>query len=165
MSDKTKAVKMNLAARLQTVEGFSSTAYADRGSMTIGFGHNMSELPIPDDMLDSLKKNGQTFGTAPLVLGVTMARHLLQRDIGFFYNRAEKLVPHFEQLSRSRQEAMTEMMFNLGETRFRGFKKMLRALKRKDYKEASDAMLDSKWHKEKQVGDRSRFLAEQVRKG
>ncbi len=167
LDNKTKIVKMNLDARLQQVEGFSAKAYKDRGSMsmTIGYGHNISDNPLPKDLLKRLSDNGKTFGTAPLTMDVTTARHLLKRDIGYFYKVAEKRVPHFEKLSPNRQEAMVEMLFNLRETRFRGFKAMLRALRKKDYSDAADEMLDSKWHREKQVGDRSRFLAEKMRKG
>ncbi len=150
---------------MQKVEGFSAVAYSDRDSHTIGFGHNISELPIPDDMMKELRKNGKAFGSTPLIMGLTMARHLLKRDIGFFYTTAERVVPHFRELSTNRQEAMTEMLFNMGETRFRGFVEMLKALDNKNYKKASKEMLDSKWHREKQVGDRSRFLAEKMRKG
>ncbi len=165
LDNKTKIVKMNLDARLQQVEGFSAKVYKDRGSMSIGYGHSISENPLPKDLLKRLSDNGKTFGTAPLTMDVTTARHLLKRDIGYFYKAAEKRVPHFEKLSVNRQEALVEMMFNLGETRFRGFKKMLKALDNKDYKKAFDEILDSKWHRERQVGDRSRFIAEKVRRG
>ena len=70
---------------------------------------------------------------------------------------AKKLIPNFEQLSQDRQDAMTDMLFNLGATKFLKFRKMLAALEAKNYKEAAKQMLDSKWSK--QVKKRAQVLA------
>lgn len=51
---------------------------------------------------------------------------------------------------------LVNMMFNLGKTRFRKFKKMLHAIRECDYATAAEEMVDSKWYH--QVGRRSKEL-------
>lgn len=60
------------------------------------------------------------------------------------------------------EQIITNMAFNLGKTRLRGFKKMFKAIKNKDYNAAADEMVDSKWYE--QVGGRSRRLVARMRK-
>jgi len=55
------------------------------------------------------------------------------------------------------------MLFNLGYTRFLGFKKMLHAIEVRDFNHAANEMLDSKWAG--QVGQRAIELAQIMRSG
>jgi lysozyme len=55
------------------------------------------------------------------------------------------------------------MAYNLGLTKLLGFKKMIAAIKRKDYSAAAVEMLDSKWHID--VGDRAVELARIMEEG
>jgi lysozyme len=55
------------------------------------------------------------------------------------------------------------MRFNLGPTRFRGFKNMLKAVKDSRFVDASNAMLNSKWAK--QVKGRAKRLAKMMSDG
>ena len=57
---------------------------------------------------------------------------------------------------------LVNMAFNIGRPRLSRFKKMLAAVNDKDYKAASQEMIDSKWYH--QVGRRSVELAEIMRK-
>ena len=57
---------------------------------------------------------------------------------------------------------LVNMAFNIGRPRLSRFKKMLAAVNAKDYKAASQEMIDSKWYH--QVGRRSVELAEIMRK-
>lgn len=57
---------------------------------------------------------------------------------------------------------LVNMAFNLGRSRLSRFKKMLAAVEAKDYKTASQEMIDSRWYH--QVGRRSKELAEIMRK-
>jgi hypothetical protein len=52
------------------------------------------------------------------------------------------------------------MMFNMGQTRLSGFKKMLAALEKGDYAEMAVQMMDSKWAT--QVGPRATRLRDRV---
>lgn len=164
--DKEERVKMGLESRLKQAEGFVSIPYNDRGSFTFGYGHNVSAMPVNKELRAKVGIEEPT-GVASIYSSITQeaATKLLKHDIEYFYKRSRNLVPHFQELSANRQEAVVEMMFNLGETRFRDFEKFIEALRKRDYNNASSEMLDSKWHKEGQVGDRSRFLAEKLKKG
>ena len=57
---------------------------------------------------------------------------------------------------------LVNMAFNIGRPRLSQFKKMLAAVENKDYKAASQEMIDSRWYN--QVGRRSVELAEMMRK-
>ena len=69
----------------------------------------------------------------------------------------------YHDLCPARQAVIENMIFNLGLTRFRGFKKMIKAIEDYDYLEAAKQMLDSKWSR--QVGNRSIELAEMMSSG
>lgn len=60
-------------------------------------------------------------------------------------------------IPEQRLYVLTDMIFNIGYTRVLGFKKMLAAIKRDDYKAAAKEMLDSNWAR--QVGNRATKLA------
>jgi lysozyme len=66
-------------------------------------------------------------------------------------------------LNDARQNALIDMMYNLGPSRFIGFKKMIAAIYDEDFNAASNEMLDSKWAK--QVGRRAFRLARIMRTG
>jgi lysozyme len=74
-----------------------------------------------------------------------------------------KRFPVYEKLNQVRKDVLIEMVFNLGYSRLSGFKKMFAALERKDYDEAANQMLDSKWAID--VGERARTLAYFMRIG
>jgi len=69
--------------------------------------------------------------------------------------------PAFSQMQPVRQDALINMVFNMGITRFKGFKNMIGALVEQNYQLAADEMLDSKWAR--QVGSRADELAYQMR--
>lgn len=96
--------------------------------------------------------------------GITQeeAAYLLENDI----KKAEVLASAYDwypMLDEVRQAVVIDMMFNLGPGRFAGFKKMIAAIEAKDWKEAAEQMLDSKWAV--QVGNRALRLAEMMRSG
>ena len=62
-----------------------------------------------------------------------------------------------------RQEAIINIFFNLGATRFRGFKRALAAMETGDYARASVEFLDSRWAKH--VGGRALELTDIIRSG
>jgi lysozyme len=75
------------------------------------------------------------------------ALFLLRRDIEDAV-RDLKNFDWFEALDPIRRKVVIDMRYNLGPTRFRGFKKMIAALARGDYKAAAAEMVDSKWYHE-----------------
>lgn len=103
--------------------------------LTIGVGRNLDDNGISKDE----------------------AMYMLNNDIHRCIKELESALPFFHNLPTARQDVLISMVFNMGLTRLLGFKKMLKALEDRDYKEASKQMLDSKW--KKQVGNRATELA------
>ncbi len=157
--DKNEIVKMNLFARLIEAEGFSDVSYADGRDRSIGYGHNITQLGLPSELAKRAEEGRS------LILSIAEAESLLRGDIELFTGRAEAVVPGFSSLSPARQEVVIEMMFNLGETRFRGFERMLSGLAAEDYVVAADEIIDSRYHRDKRTQRRAKFLADKMRRG
>ncbi len=131
-----------LEKQLRRHEGFRKHPYKDtEGYTTIGFGRNLTS-------------NG---------ISKMEARLLLRTDISIAEEECKKRFPFFEDLDGVRQEAVVNIMFNLGWPRLKTFKMMLAALEDGDFGLAAAEALDSKWHI--QVKGRAEELAEQIRTG
>jgi len=104
-------------------------------------------------VIELLKKRGITKDEALF---------LLRRDIEDAVQDLKNF-DWFEALDPIRRKVVIDMRYNLGPTRFRGFKKMIAALARGDYKAAATEMVDSAWYH--QVGTRARRLVEMMRTG
>lgn len=129
-----------LIAQLEEHEGVRTHPYLDSvGKLTIGVGRNLEKGLHPNEI-----------------------RLLLLNDIREAMCDVEGFT-WFDDLNEVRQRAMVDMMFNLGRSRFMGFRKMIVALNKHDYEDAALEMLDSKWAK--QTGRRARKLAEMIRTG
>lgn len=124
-----------LTDELKRDEGYEGTVYTcSAGKLTIGYGHNIEDVPLPK----------------------YIAEKLLQHDIMEAYQDCEQ-IDWFHSLSAVRQRVIINMVFNLGLNGVLKFKKMIQAIKDKDYERASVEMLDSKWHQ--QVGMRAKRLS------
>jgi lysozyme len=123
-------MKATLLAMLKRHEGLRLKAYKDTvGVWTIGYGHTGPGV-----------KEGMEITPA-------YASYLLEMDIGMAELDARDL-PWFEDLNDARKIVILNMLFNLGKKRFRGFRKFIAALERKDYIAASEEMMESKWAKQ-----------------
>lgn len=111
------------------------------GKLTIGVGRNLDD-------------NGITKAEAMMML----RNDLTQTRFGL-----EKVFPGFLGLSRPRRRALIDMCFNLGLPRFLQFKKMLAAVVARDFNQAAEEMLSSRWAE--QVGQRAHTLATMMREG
>ena len=100
------------------------------GKLTIGIGRNLDDNGISEDE----------------------ALYMLSHDIKTVTDDLHSIFEDFSYLPYDVQLALTDMIFNLGKPRFLGFKKMIQAIKDKDFKEAARQAKDSKWCK--QVGSR-----------
>lgn len=122
-------------------EGLRLKPYRDSvGKLTIGVGRNLDDVGITEEE----------------------ARYLLKNDIQKAVAEAKRF-PWYAKLNNPRKQAIIDMIYNLGASRFLGFKKMLAALEAGDYEAAAREMLDSKWAQ--QVGRRATELAEIMRTG
>ena len=111
------------------------------GKMTIAFGRNLTDQGVSDSEAESM----------------------LWNDVQEAIKELEDNLPFFNDLSEPRRNALIDMRFNMGLTRFMGFKKMLDAFERKEYGTAAHEALDSKWAG--QVGSRAQRDAKMIREG
>ena len=162
-------LKHSLEDQLILHEGLRLEVYkCPAGYWTVGVGRNLEGKPLrkeeqeyifkrsglaPDEVIEVLKERGITKDEALF---------LLREDIA----DAEKDLQHFDwfpRLDPVRRKVVLDMRYNLGPTRFRGFKKMIAALARGDYKAAAAEMVDSRWYHE--VGNRSKRLVKMMETG
>ena len=128
--------------QLEVDEGKRGKMYLDsRGIPTIGIGHNLRDRSISERAI----------------------RVIFEDDTAQAIDDAKHLFPNFDQLSEVRQAVLANMSFNLGLTKLAEFKLMRAAVATGNFDGAAEAMLDSAWAK--QVGDRSKRLADAMRKG
>jgi lysozyme len=116
-------VMLALTARIKVNEGFRSKPYADTvGKLTIGWGRN-------------LNAEGITVGEALILLGNDISRcdtALLRSQTWYQY------------LDDVRKSVMIELAFNLGVEGILEFHDLWAALAAHEWKQAHDALLDSK---------------------
>ena len=133
---------MSLLSSVIVHEGFSRYIYLDSvGVRTVGFGRNLDDRGISREE----------------------AEMLLLNDLETSTKEAKKLEFYENLTSNNRRDVIVEMIFNMGLTRFKKFKKTIKAIENKDFASAADEMLDSKWAK--QVGQRALTLSNKFRAG
>jgi len=117
-------------------EGMRTELYrCSEGKQTIGIGRNLEDKGITEEE----------------------AKYLMRNDIKECEGQLRKF-SWFEDLSDVRQEIMINMCFNLGYTKFLGFRLMIWALENGDYVDAAAQMKNSRWYR--QVGIRAEQLVE-----
>lgn len=118
-----------LQADIQGAESCKLTAYRDtRGFWTIGWGHLLDQ---------SIDWTGHTITQA-------VADALLAGDIAEAQAHAEKL-PEYADQTDCRENAITELVFNMGLQHWLGFKKCRAAIQSKNWQEAVHELLSSAW--------------------
>lgn len=130
-----------LEESLRKHEGLSLKPYKDTvGKLTIGFGKNLDE-------------------------GITIqqAYALLALDIDTATKELDRVLPSWREHNDVCQNVLVEMVYNLGANRFLTFKKMILALRDRDYSRAAIEMMSSKWAG--QVGKRAATLANVMETG
>jgi lysozyme len=130
-----------LIAMLQRHEGLRLKPYeCTAGKLSIGYGRNLDDMGISE----------------------VEAMVMLRNDIEQCYQELE-MFSWFSDLDQVRQEALVDMLFNLGLPTFLEFKKTLKFVAEGKYSQAAEEMLRSKWAD--QVGDRAKELAYMVDTG
>ena len=116
-------ISQNLIDSVKLGEGLRLLSYrCSAGKLTIGYGRNLDDCGITKEE----------------------AEYLLMHDLENALSEVEKL-DWFNTLNNVRKDVIVEMCFNLGLPKLLKFTKMIKAIKDKDYVEASKQMLDSKW--------------------
>jgi lysozyme len=125
-----------LINQLKEDEGFSATPYkCTAGHLTIGYGANL-DAGITEEEAECM-----------LCVRTNIINCSLEKAFPDWYN----------DLDRNKQNAIINMVYNLGLQEFCKLKKMIHCLEIKDYTSATMEMLQSKWAK--QVGKRADRLA------
>lgn len=122
-------------------EGKRSLPYeCSAGKITIGVGRNLDDMGLSEDEI----------------------LYLLRNDIARCETELNRY-PWFRMMDDARRDACINLVFNMGLTRFRQFKKMIKAFEDRDYERAADELLDSRYSL--QVGKRSHEVSEIIRTG
>ena len=133
----------DLEKQLIRHEGLKLKPYkCTAGKTTIGVGRNLDDKGISEDE----------------------AIYLLREDIlECITDLYTVFNSNWHNLTKPRMDALIDLRFNLGPTRFRKFKKMILAVKNMDYSKAADEMKNSIWYI--QVGQRGETLVKMMREG
>jgi len=114
------------------------------GRLTVGVGRNLDDIGISKD---EIKHIGKSLNDIKLT-GITKedAMYLLKNDINRCINELKDIFgDEFFEYPEEIRFVLIDMIFNLGKPRFKSFKKMIKAVKDKNYKEMIIQMRDSKW--------------------
>lgn len=134
--------RKRLIAQLEIDERRSRKIYIDTvGKVTGGVGRNMTDRDFSDDEIDLMLAN----------------------DIDIAEQELDRVLPWWRTLNNARQNAMMNMVFNLGMTHLLGFKKALVFLQAGRWDAAANEFLDSQWSR--QVGQRAMRIANLIRTG
>jgi lysozyme len=125
-------------------EGYRHFPYFDtRKKITIGIGRNLTDKGISDTTINQMFEEDSIF-----------IENFLTKKYGIdFYNN----------LNDARKMVCFSLCFNLGTHGFDDFKKMIQALKKQDFTQASMEIINSK--ASKQLPERYKILADVMEKG
>jgi len=135
-------ISLKLKDSIKNDEGFRRFIYKDiKGNQTIGYGRNVAQVGVSE----------------------LEAEILLSNDISNATMELYRFLPFAQSLDDIRKAALIELTFNVGIEKVIQFRKMIDALKNKDFELASNEMLDSEWAKE--VGNRANKLSAWIKTG
>jgi len=124
-------------------EGKRLTVYKDTlGNDTVGIGH----LIVPEDYIPPMS-----------VISEERCQALFESDLNMAIIDVQKLFSNLDQLPDAIQDAIVNMVFNMGIKKMRRFCKFLAAVDSKDFEEAGMQLVNSLWFK--QVGLRAERIA------
>lgn len=111
-------------------EGCRLTSYRDhQGNWTIGIGH---KLPSGKDYSNFKITQKQ-------------AQDTLIRDLEWAFDAAREIFPEYDSYPTKTQLGILDMIFNMGESRFRGFTNTIRLIRLREFNRASVEALNSDW--------------------
>ena len=144
--------RVQLRAFVEEYEGREHLSYPDSlGIMTIGVGFNLER----GDARATIEAMGIDY---ELLLGQQVQLtdeqidQLLDEDLDTAEWEAREIFPEFDDIDENRRRVIVDMLFNLGKTRFSGFRNAIQAIKDRNWERAANEMKDSRWYG--QVGHR-----------
>ena len=142
---------LNLQKELEIDEGCKYEIYNDHlGYPTFGIGHLITE----DD-----PEYDWEVGTS---IDTYRVHEAFKDDVQSVLTDCEKLYVQWEHLPEEAQRVIANMMFNMGYTRLSKFRGMKRGVDARDWNDAADEMVDSRWYN--QVTNRATRLVERMRR-
>ena len=140
-----------LREQLEFDEGCKYEIYNDHLNLaTFGIGHLIRETD---------PEHGKPLGTP---VGKERVKEAFKADIEDTIEGCVNTFDDFYLLPHEVQLIIANMMFNLGYPRFNKFAKMIKAIHARDWDEAANQMVDSKWYT--QVPNRAKRLEDRMRK-
>ena len=139
-----------LREELEIDEGCKYEIYLDHlGYPTFGIGHLITD----DD-----PEYGWEVGAS---IDTVRVHEAFESDIEGVLSDCSKLYSDFGDLPEEAQRVIANMMFNMGLTRLSKFKGMKRGVDSRNWNQAADEMVDSRWYR--QVTNRANRLVERMR--
>ena len=139
-----------LREEIEYDEGSVGKIYLDHlGLPTFGIGHLVTKTD---------PENGQAVGTT---ISEERVAECFESDLAGVVEDCKRLYDDFDELPEETQQIIANMMFNMGRTRLSKFKGMKRGVDSKDWNQAADEMVDSRWYR--QVTNRANRLVERMR--
>lgn len=143
--------------RLAFHEGCELKPYrCPSGKLTIGVGRNVEDNPFTAEEL-------KVIGDWQKGITKNAAYMLLRNDVKKCNEQLIKNVPIYTKLDLERQYALLDMCFQLGINGLLNFKKMLKFLSMRLYRQAADECLDSRYAI--QTPKRAKRIAREIREG
>ena len=131
-------------------EGCKYEIYLDHLNLpTFGIGHLI---------LDSDPESGEEVGTP---VSEDRVSECFNKDVHTVLSDCEKLYEDFSTLPEEVQRIIANMMFNMGYPRLSKFKGMKAGIDARDWQQAADEMVDSRWYN--QVTNRAERLVKRMR--
>jgi lysozyme len=125
------------------------------GKITIGIGHNTEARAWTDE-------ERKAIGDWERGITKNMAYMICRNDVNLCLDKL-KTLDFWKSLDEERQYALIDVCFNIGWQGLKKFRKMLKALSEKNYVEASNQLLDSKYAT--QTGKRAKRIAKLIKTG
>ncbi len=126
-----------LRETLKVDEGVKNEIYLDHlGLPSCGIGHLITE----DD-----PEHGLEVGTH---IDDERVNELFDQDVQVTLGECRLLYNDFDDLPEEAQQIIANMMFNMGRPRLSRFHKMKQAVDGRDWIEAGNQMMDSRWYKQ-----------------
>ena len=139
-----------LRGELEIDEGICHHVYLDHlGYPTFGIGH----LIVQGDP-EYPGKEGEPVSPDRVI-------EAFEADLEGVLLDCKKLYVDFDELPEEAQHIIANMMFNMGLTRLSKFKGMKRGVDNRDWNQAADEMVDSRWYE--QVTNRANRLVDRMR--
>jgi lysozyme len=152
-----KLLSNSLIEQIKSDEGFKRRHYmCSENHCTIGYGYNLESnaLDIPAGTIAIFKRDGITQGEAHDILIKMLQK--CQHDLF-------KALPWVEGLSQARQDALVNMVYQMGIAGVMKFKNSLRLIEQGKYGQAGVALMLSRWAR--QTPNRAARISKMISNG